>query len=80
MMVIAASIKYRSLIGVWAICSVNTKEWIIKFDFRAERGQSTLRETTGFEGTTKRHGRHILQEGWASALGEPRSVVKGGGM
>lgn len=42
MMVIAASIKYRSLIGVWATCSVNTKEWIIKFDFRGERGQSTL--------------------------------------
>lgn len=53
MLVIAAGIKYRSLIGVWAICSVNTKEWIIKFDFRGERGQGTLRETTAFEGNTK---------------------------
>lgn len=68
-MVIAASIKYRSLIGVWAIYCVNTKEWIIKFDFRGEKGQGTSGTTTGFEGNTERTVEGYYRRDWTCAVG-----------
>lgn len=69
MMVIAVSIKYRSLIWVWVICSMNTKEWIIKFDFRGGRGQGTLQETTVLEGNTKSTVGVYHRRGWARVVG-----------
>ena len=79
-MVIAASIKYRSLIGVWAICSVNTKEWIIKFDFRGERGQGTLREMRYLKEILKARQEYALEGGWTRAVGGQRPMVKSGVM
>ena len=49
---------------------MNTEEWIIKFDFRGEKGQGTSGATTVFEGNTERteegyyrRDGHVPQEG-----------------
>lgn len=57
---------------------MNTKEWIIKFDFRGEKGQGTSQATTVFEGNTKRtagvYYRRGLGECWRRAGAHEQKV------
>lgn len=51
---------------------MNTKEWIIKFDFRGEKGQGTSGTTTVFEGNTERTADGYYRRGWTCAAGGRR--------
>lgn len=58
---------------------MNTKEWIIKFDFRGEKGQGTSGTTTVFEGNTERTAEGYYRRGWTCAAGGRRHAAQEGG-
>lgn len=53
---------------------MNTKEWIIKVDFRGEKGQGTSGATTVFEGNTERTAEGYYRRGWMHAAGGQRHM------
>lgn len=53
---------------------MNTKEWIIKFDFRGEKGQGTSGAATVFEGNTQRTADGYYRRGWTRAAGGQRQM------